>query len=66
VAVRSADDLAKLQERGLGSLVPAKTKVSVGMVNGRYIAGFDGELPASMPAEQYARAIELLEKHGKY
>jgi len=41
-------------------------KVSVGMVNGRYIAGFDGELPASMPAEQYARAIELLEKHGKY
>ena len=31
MAVRSREDLKKLQEQGLGSLFPAKTKVSVGM-----------------------------------
>ena len=42
------------------------SKVSAGMVNGRYIAGFDGPLPAGIPAEQYACAAELLAKYGKY
>jgi hypothetical protein len=42
------------------------SKVGAGMVNGRYIAGFDGPLPAGIPAEQYACAAELLAKYGKY
>ena len=42
------------------------SKVSAGMVNGRYIAGFDGPLPAGIPADRYTRAVELLAKHGKY
>jgi uroporphyrinogen decarboxylase len=42
------------------------SKVSAGMVNGRYIAGFDGPLPAHVPAEQYVHAAELLAKYGKY
>jgi uroporphyrinogen decarboxylase len=41
-------------------------KVSAGMVNGRYIAGFDGPLSAGIPVEQYAQAAELLAKYGKY
>jgi uroporphyrinogen decarboxylase len=41
-------------------------KLRAGMVNGRYIGGFDGPLPATMPAEQYARAAELLATYGKY
>jgi hypothetical protein len=41
-------------------------KVRAGMVNGRYIAGFDGPLPAGMPADRYARASELLDTYGKY
>jgi hypothetical protein len=42
------------------------TKVRAGMVNGRYIAGFDGPLPSGLPAEQYERASELLATYGKY
>lgn len=42
------------------------SKVSAGMVNGRYIAGFDGPLPAGIPAEQYAHAAQLLANYGKY
>ena len=41
MAVRSADDLAKLQERGLGSLFPTKTKVSVGMATCGLASGAD-------------------------
>jgi uroporphyrinogen decarboxylase len=42
------------------------TKVRAGMVNGRYIAGFDGPLPAGLPPEQHARAVALLSQYGKY
>jgi hypothetical protein len=36
------------------------------MVHARYIAGFDGPLPAGALAEKYARAAELLAAYGKY
>lgn len=42
------------------------SKVSAGMVNGRYIAGLDGPLPFGAPAGQVARLAQLLAKHGKY
>jgi uroporphyrinogen decarboxylase len=42
------------------------SKVRAGMVNGRYIAGFDGPLPGDIPLEQLARAAELLATYGKY
>jgi uroporphyrinogen decarboxylase len=41
-------------------------KVRAGMVNGRYIAGFDGPLPDNLPPEQLARAAALLAQYGKY
>lgn len=41
-------------------------KVRAGMVNGRYIAGFDGPLPGGLSDDQYARAAELLTTYGKY
>jgi hypothetical protein len=41
-------------------------KLSAAMVNGRYVAGFDGPLPRDLSAEQYARAFQLLQKHGRY
>jgi uroporphyrinogen decarboxylase len=42
------------------------SKVTTGMVNGRYITGFDGPLPADTQPEQYARAARLLARYGKY
>jgi len=41
-------------------------KVRAGMINGRYIAGFDGPLPEDLLPEQLARAAALLAQYGKY
>jgi uroporphyrinogen decarboxylase len=41
-------------------------KLSAAMVNGRYVAGFDGPLPRDLSAEQYASAFRLLQKYGRY
>jgi hypothetical protein len=41
-------------------------KVRAGRIHARYIAGFDGPLPADMPEERYARAAELLAEYGRY
>lgn len=42
------------------------TKVRTGMVKGRYIAGYDGPLPAGLPPERHARAAALISSYGKY
>jgi hypothetical protein len=64
--------LGGIDRRALEALDPAvlereiATVVRAGMINGRYIAGFDGPLPADLPPEQYARAAALLAEYGKY
>jgi uroporphyrinogen decarboxylase len=41
-------------------------KLRAGMVRGRYIAGFDGPLPLSLPSEHWERATDLLTGYGRY